>query len=62
MTRKGGIEDDLEEALWRYLSRLRRERYFGVTELHFHDGRVVRVKAQTVLEPKDLLRLAAESK
>ena len=50
----------LDEALWRFVTQIQKGRFFGITELHWHDGQVVRIKKQEVLLPKDLNRLAAE--
>ncbi len=50
----------LDEVLWMFVTQLRKGRFFGITELHWQDGQVVRVKKQEVFLPKDLNRLAAE--
>ena len=50
----------LDGALLRFVAKLQKERFFGIAELHFQDGQIVRVKTQEVVLPKDLLRLAAE--
>lgn len=60
MTRAEPIETELCDALWKYLAKLREGRFFGVVELHFSDGRFVRVKEQKVLQPKDLLLIASQ--
>lgn len=49
----------LDESLWRFVTQLQKDEFYGVAELHFHEGRVVRVKKQEVFLPKDLNRLAA---
>ena len=50
----------LDEVLWRFVTSLQKGRFFGVAELHFQDGQLMRVKKQEVFLPKDLNRLAAE--
>lgn len=50
----------VDGALLKFVQRLQRDRFFGIAELHFQDGEIVRVKRQEVVLPKDLLRLAAE--
>ena len=60
MTRAEPIESELCNALWKYLTKLREGRFFGVVELHISDGRFVRIKEQKVLQPKDLLLMASE--
>lgn len=50
----------LDEALWMFVTQIQKSRFFGITEIHWHDGQVVRVKKQEVFLPKDLNRLAAE--
>lgn len=52
--------DILDEALWRFVAKLQKDEFFGVAELHFQEGLIVRVKKQEVFLPKDLNRLAAE--
>ena len=59
MTQDQESETDLEDALWKYLSKLREGRCYGIAELHYQDGRIVRVKKQEVVLPKDLLSLAS---
>jgi len=49
----------LDEAIIRLVARLRKGRYYGIAELHFQEGRIVRIKKQETLLPKDLNRLAA---
>jgi hypothetical protein len=50
--------EPLDEGLAKLHARHTRERFFGVVELHYQDGQIVRVKRQEVLLPKDLMRLA----
>lgn len=50
----------LDEALWKFVTSLQNGHFFGVAELHFQDGQLMRVKKQEVFLPKDLNRLAAE--
>jgi len=50
----------VDEALWKFHQRNRKERFFGVVELHYHDGAVVLARKQQAFKQKDLLRLAAE--
>jgi len=49
----------LDEALWRFVTQLQRGGFYGMAEIHFQEGRIVRVKKQEVFLPKDLNRLAA---
>jgi len=49
-------EQAVDEALRRFFADLRSSRFFGIVELHFQAGRLVRVKKQEVFEPKDLIR------
>lgn len=49
-----------DDALWRFLVDLKVNRFFGTAELQFQAGRLMRVKKQEVLEPKDLIRQMAE--
>jgi hypothetical protein len=52
------LVEPMDEALARLHARSKRERFFGVVELHYQDGQIARVKRQEVYLPKDLLRLA----
>lgn len=45
----------LNEAITDYLERLCQTNFFGIVELHFQDGKLVRLKKHEVLEPKDLI-------
>lgn len=47
---------ELDEAIQRFLGELHDARFFGVVELHYQDGNLVRVKKQEVFQPKDLLK------
>ncbi|MFA5034119.1 MAG: hypothetical protein WC614_14015 [bacterium] len=53
-------EQAVDEALWKFHQRNRKERFFGVVELHYHDGAVVLARKQQTFKQKDLLRLVAE--
>jgi flavin-binding protein dodecin len=46
----------LDEAIQTFLRDLHDARFFGIVELHYQDGNVVRVKKQEVFQPKDLLK------
>jgi hypothetical protein len=47
---------ELDEAIQRFLDELHYTRFFGIVELHYQDGNLVRVKKQEVFQPKDLLK------
>jgi len=53
------IAKAVDEALQRFVEDLKGSRFFGIAELHFQDGHLVRVKKQEVFEPKDLIRRMA---
>lgn len=50
--------EPIDDALGKLHARHKRERFFGIVELHYTDGQIVRIKKQEVLLPKDLMRLA----
>ncbi|MBI4369256.1 MAG: hypothetical protein HY547_03390 [Elusimicrobia bacterium] len=47
----------IDDAFWKFVQSLKSGRFFGVAEIHFQDGQIVRVRKQEVYLPKDLLRL-----
>lgn len=51
---------DLDDALQTFLTDLRAAGFFGVVELHFQEGHLVRVKKQEVFQPKELLLLTSK--
>ena len=53
------IENDLGAA-FKFVEELQKRSFFGVVELHFAEGKIVRVKKQEVFLPKDLVRLTSE--
>jgi len=56
------IEADLDDAFWRFMFSLQKSRFFGIVEIHFRDGQIVKIKKQEVFVPKDLLRITAEQR
>ncbi len=46
----------LDEAIQTFLRDLHDARFFGIVEIHYQDGNLVRVKKQEVFQPKDLLK------
>lgn len=51
-------EKALDDALWKFHQRNKKERFFGVAELHYQGGQIVRVKKQETFTPQDLQRIA----
>lgn len=51
---------DLDDALQRFLTDLRADGFFGIVELHYQEGHLVRVKKQEVFQPKELLQLTSK--
>ncbi len=45
----------LNQAVTEFLSELTENNFFGIIELHYQNGRIVRLKKHEVLEPKDLI-------
>lgn len=48
-----------DDALRFFLDAQKLGKLFGVVELHFQDGRIIRVKKQETLMPSELNRLTA---
>ena len=57
---KEAREQALAEALWEFHQRNKQERFFGIAELHYQGGQIVRVKKQETFTPQDLLRIAGQ--
>ena len=57
---QNGEKKPLDEALRRFIDDLRGARFFGVVELHFQDGHLLRVKKQEVFQPADLMQLTSK--
>jgi hypothetical protein len=47
----------LDEALHDFMLHLQKNRFFGVIELHYQDGQLMRIKREEVMTKRDLLRL-----
>lgn len=45
----------LKEAMIDFLDSISKDKFFGIVEFHFQDGKLVRIKKHEVLEPKDLI-------
>ena len=57
---KESREQALDEALWKFHQRNKQERFFGIVELHYQGGQIVRVKKQETFTPQDLQRIAGQ--
>ena len=44
MPRMTEIEADLDDAFWRFMFSLQKSRFFGIVEIHFRDGQIVKIK------------------
>jgi hypothetical protein len=49
-----------EKVLNALAAKLQGERFFGIVEVHFQDGRVVRVRKMETFEPREFERMTAK--
>jgi len=54
------VSENVDVALREFIENLRDNHFFGIVEIHFHDGHLVRVKKQEVFQPNDLLLLTSK--